>query len=101
VCPKLLGIAFVAMLIASASDLMDPWPLKIIFDYVIGSKPMPPWLARWPAIGDNRLALLNAAAFAVVAVTDDPGGSRLAQRPSGVLGDHGAAVYCTLPPTMV
>lgn len=65
---RLLGLAFVAMLIASASNLLEPWPLKVIFDYVIGSKPMPPWLARWPVIGDNRDALLNAAAIAVIAI---------------------------------
>ena len=43
---KLLSIAFVAMVIESASDLLEPWPLKVIFDYVIGSKPIPAWLAR-------------------------------------------------------
>lgn len=65
---KQLAIAFVAMLMASASDLMEPWPLKVIFDYVIGSKPIPPWIARFPVIGGSRLALLNAAALAVIAV---------------------------------
>ena len=62
---KLLAVAFVATLVESAADLLEPWPLKVIFDYVIGSKPMPGWLARWPVIGHDRLALLNAAALAV------------------------------------
>jgi subfamily B ATP-binding cassette protein MsbA len=65
---KVLGIAFVAILIESASGLMEPWPLKVIFDHVIGSKPTPTWLASLPFVGDNRLALLNAAACAVIAI---------------------------------
>ncbi len=64
----LLGLAFVAMLVDSTSGLLEPWPLKIVFDYVIGSRPVPAWLARWPLIGDSRTALLNAAALAVVGV---------------------------------
>lgn len=56
------------MLVASASSLLEPWPLKIIFDHVIGAKPMPGWLSRWPVIGQDRLALLNAAAFSVIAI---------------------------------
>jgi ABC-type multidrug transport system fused ATPase/permease subunit len=30
-----LAIAFAAMLLESGADLLEPWPLKIIFDYVI------------------------------------------------------------------
>ena len=43
----LLAVAFVAMLVQSAADLLEPWPLKVVFDYVLGSKPMPHWLAEW------------------------------------------------------
>ena len=42
----LLTVAFVAMLVAGAADLLEPWPLKIVFDYVIGPKPPPAWLSR-------------------------------------------------------
>jgi len=38
---RLLAIAFVALLVEGAADLLEPWPLKIIFDNVIGSKQMP------------------------------------------------------------
>jgi ATP-binding cassette, subfamily B, bacterial len=65
---RLLSIAFAAMLIESVTDLMEPWPLKIIFDYVIGSKPIPSWIARWPRIGGDRLVVLDAAALAVIAI---------------------------------
>jgi ATP-binding cassette, subfamily B, bacterial len=64
---KLLAIAFVAMLVTSAADLLEPWPLKIIFDYVLGSKPMPPWLASVADSG-NRIAVLDLAAIAVVVI---------------------------------
>ncbi|HTG16347.1 MAG TPA: ABC transporter ATP-binding protein, partial [Blastocatellia bacterium] len=40
-----LGIAFVAVTIEGATDLLDPWPLKLVFDSVVGSKPAPRWFA--------------------------------------------------------
>ena len=33
---KLLVLAFAAMLVESAMDLLEPWPLKVILDHVIG-----------------------------------------------------------------
>jgi subfamily B ATP-binding cassette protein MsbA len=63
-----LTTAFVAMLIASAASLLEPFPLKVIFDHVIDSKPMPAWLAGLPLVGGDRFALLNAAALAVIAI---------------------------------
>jgi hypothetical protein len=44
---KPLVVAFGAMLIQAGADLLEPWPLKVIFDYVLGSKPMPGWLSQW------------------------------------------------------
>jgi subfamily B ATP-binding cassette protein MsbA len=65
---KLLAVAFGAMLIEGAADLAEPWPLKVIFDYVLGSKRPPAWLAERAADGQDRLVLLNAAAIAVIAI---------------------------------
>jgi ATP-binding cassette subfamily B protein len=63
-----LGVAFAAMLVEAGADLLEPWPLKVVFDHVLADKPLPGWLARWPpAIGD-KVALLDAAALAVVAI---------------------------------
>ena len=56
---KLLAIAFVAMLVQSAADLLEPWPLKVIFDYVLGSKPLPRWLAAWMPAAAIALAMLE------------------------------------------
>jgi hypothetical protein len=44
---RLLTVAFGAMLIQAGAELLEPWPLKVIFDYVLGSKPMPGWLSQW------------------------------------------------------
>ena len=64
----LLAIAFVAMLVTGAADLLEPWPLKIVFDHVIGPKPPPAWLSGWIRDEGNRVAVLTAAAAAVVAI---------------------------------
>jgi subfamily B ATP-binding cassette protein MsbA len=63
---KLLAVAFVAMLVQSAADLLEPWPLKVVFDYVLGAKRMPDWLAEW--MPGDALDVLNVAAAAVIAI---------------------------------
>jgi ATP-binding cassette subfamily B protein len=65
-----IAIALLAVVGEGVTGLLEPWPLKIVFDSVSGSKPMPPWLAaRVPAaILSNKAALLEFAALAVVAI---------------------------------
>jgi ATP-binding cassette subfamily B protein len=63
-----LGIAFVAMLVNGAADLLDPWPLKIIFDYVLGNKPTPAWLAAWPVLSHDPLRLLTVSAISIILI---------------------------------
>jgi subfamily B ATP-binding cassette protein MsbA len=63
----LVATAFAAMLVQAGAELLEPWPLKVIFDYVLGSKHVPLWLTAWTS-GHDRLALLDAAALAVVAI---------------------------------
>jgi ATP-binding cassette subfamily B protein len=65
---RLLAVAFGAMLVESAASLAEPWPLKIIFDHVLGSKPPPRWLSAWLGTGYDRLTLLDAAAIAVIVI---------------------------------
>jgi ABC-type multidrug transport system fused ATPase/permease subunit len=64
---KLLTVAFVAMLVEGAADLFEPWPLKVIFDYVLGSKHVPSWLAGWLSLS-NRTAILDLAAVSVIVI---------------------------------
>jgi ATP-binding cassette subfamily B protein len=64
-----LTLAFIAVVGESVTDLLEPWPLKIVFDYVFGSKRMPEWLAgvvSW--LGTDRLSILNFAVLAVIAI---------------------------------
>ena len=65
-----LSIALLAVLGEGLTGLLDPWPLKIVFDSVSGSKPIPAWLAVWlpAALTANKLATLELAAIAVVVI---------------------------------
>jgi ATP-binding cassette, subfamily B, bacterial len=65
---KLLAVAFTAMLVQSVADLLEPWPLKVIFDYVLGAKPMPGWLAEWMPADGQAAAVLRIAAIAVIVI---------------------------------
>jgi subfamily B ATP-binding cassette protein MsbA len=65
----LLSLAFIAVVGESLTDLLEPWPLKIVFDYVFGSKRMPDWLAGivgW--IGTDKSSILNFAVLAVIVI---------------------------------
>jgi ABC-type multidrug transport system fused ATPase/permease subunit len=48
------GIAI--LLLATAVDLLQPWPIKWLVDYVFGSHPAPAWLSSLsPALGSRNL----------------------------------------------
>jgi hypothetical protein len=49
------------MLVSSAADLLEPWPLKIIFDYVIERKPAPAWLTQWSLISMEGRSTITIA----------------------------------------
>jgi len=64
-----LSLAFLAVIGESVTDLLEPWPLKVVFDYVFGSKHMPDWLASIVnLLGTDKLSILNFAAIAVVVI---------------------------------
>jgi ATP-binding cassette, subfamily B, bacterial len=63
-----LAVAFAAMLVEGGADLLEPWPLKVVFDYVIGAKPVPAWIAVVFPGGTDPLMLLNIAVLAVVVI---------------------------------
>jgi len=66
----LLGLAFLAVVGEGLAGLLEPWPLKIVFDAVSGSKPLPEWVRRMLPItaATNRMAVLELAAVAVIAI---------------------------------
>src|SRR3981081_1109147 len=64
-----LTLAFIAVIGETVTDLLEPWPLKIVFDYVFGSKRRPAWLAGvvgW--IGTDKFSILNFAVLAVLLI---------------------------------
>src|SRR5213080_1902251 len=65
-----LTLAFIAVIGESITDLLEPWPLKIVFDYVFGSKQVPGWMADLlnRTTGLDRVAVLNFAAAAVILI---------------------------------
>jgi subfamily B ATP-binding cassette protein MsbA len=66
---RTLSFAFIAVIGESLTDLLAPWPLKIVFDYVFGSKPMPDWLAAMVSlIGTDKFSILNFAVLAVIVI---------------------------------
>src|SRR2546425_2918596 len=67
---KTLTVAFIAVIGESAGDLLEPWPLKVVFDYVLGSKKMPGWLASLvnSVAGHDKMSILYFAAFSVIAI---------------------------------
>ena len=67
---RTLSVAFVAVLGEALTDLLEPWPLKIVFDYVLGSKKMPEWMsgAIHSTLGDDKNSILYFAAFSVIAI---------------------------------
>jgi hypothetical protein len=67
---KALSIAFVAVIIEGAASIFDPWPIKIVIDYALGSRPMPDWIAGpvRMTFGESKLAIVYFAAIATVVV---------------------------------
>ena len=64
---KVLSLALLAVIGETVTDLLEPWPLKIIVDNLLQSKPLPPWLDGIVSqiVGHDTFAVLN---FAVIAV---------------------------------
>ncbi len=66
---KRFVLAYMALLAAAAMNLLKPWPLKIIFDYILLNKPMPRQIAfMGSATGHDKLVLLAALCVSIVAI---------------------------------
>ena len=66
----MLALAFLAVLGEAATDLLEPWPLKIVFDYVFGTKHIPAWLSGLlgATFGLTKVAILHFAVVAVIVI---------------------------------
>jgi ATP-binding cassette subfamily B protein len=69
---KALTVALVAVLGETLTDILEPWPIKVVIDNILQSKALPGWLggAVTGLFGDNAYAVINfaVAAVAVIAV---------------------------------
>jgi subfamily B ATP-binding cassette protein MsbA len=67
---KKLSAGLVAVIFIGLTDVLEPWPIKIVLDYVIGTKRMPEWTSVFVnrSLEGNRTAILHFAAAAVVAI---------------------------------
>ncbi len=59
----LASVVVVLLFLASATDLLTPWPLKILIDNALGQQPAPEWLRAIIGADDEHRHLLT---FAVV-----------------------------------
>ena len=80
---KALTLAFLAVLGETFSDVLDPWPIKVVIDNVLQSKNLPGWLAGYvtSAFGQDKLAVLNFAVVAIAAIAVI--GTFVSRTPSG------------------
>jgi len=69
---KALTVALLAVLGVTVTDIIEPWPIKIVVDNLLQSKKLPGWLGEFVSgiFGQDKLAILNfaVAAVAVIAV---------------------------------
>ena len=65
-----LTIGAVAVAIEGVASLAEPWPLKIVIDTVLKTKPDPGWLQQliFSFIGTDKIVLLRFAAVAVLVI---------------------------------
>ena len=66
----MLALTFVAVVGEAATDLLEPWPLKIVFDYVFGTKHMPAWMSGLigGTFGLDKVSILHFAVLAVILI---------------------------------
>jgi subfamily B ATP-binding cassette protein MsbA len=66
---KALSLALLAVAGEAATDLLEPWPLKIVLDYLLQSKRPPGWMRAMVGwIGQDKLAIINFAVLAVAVI---------------------------------
>jgi ATP-binding cassette subfamily B protein len=67
---KALLIGLLAALGEAAANLAEPYPLKIVLDYVLRNHPIKGWMQRFlfSLAGENKLMVLEIAAAAVLVI---------------------------------
>jgi ATP-binding cassette subfamily B protein len=67
---RALTIGLLAVVGEGLTNLLEPWPLKIVIDNVLKSHPLPGWIVHWigPLAGADKLTILKYAALAALAI---------------------------------
>src|SRR5215471_11595670 len=67
---EMLALGFAAVVGEGIANLLEPWPLKVVLDNVLRSRPVPPSLHRLVLVvaGDDKLAILKFSVIAVLAI---------------------------------
>ena len=67
---RLLALGLFAVVGEGAANLLEPWPLKLVFDSFGRSGSGHGWLNRWvqATVGTDKIAILKFAAVAVLAI---------------------------------
>lgn len=67
---KALSFALLAVLGETFSDVLEPWPIKIVIDSISQSKKVAGWLGHvvTDTFGQDKIAILNFAVAAVAAI---------------------------------
>jgi ATP-binding cassette subfamily B protein len=67
---KALTLALLAVLGETATDVLEPWPIKVIIDNIVQGRPLPHWLAPLVSrlFAHSTFAVLNFAVTAVAAI---------------------------------
>lgn len=67
---KALAIGLLAVLGESLTDILEPWPIKIVVDDLLPSKHLPGWLSGvvTRVFGHDPIAVLNFAVAAIAAI---------------------------------
>lgn len=104
---RLLAASYLFRLIAVVSAVVAPWPLKIIIDNVIASRPLPEWLGALGAtlspagivLAMTALFIALTVAGAVANSAEKNSSARARERLTLRLRDRLLAHLQTLPPT--
>jgi len=67
---KTLILGILAVIGEGAANLLEPWPLKIVLDTVLKSRPVHGWLNQMilSTVGDDKLAILKLSAIAILVI---------------------------------
>ncbi|MCA9149414.1 MAG: ABC transporter ATP-binding protein [Planctomycetales bacterium] len=64
-----VALALGTLTISTLLKLLPPAASKVVIDYVLGGRPLPPSLAAWLPPGDQRVAMLMTIGGAVIVVS--------------------------------